>query len=78
MKDQDEARLARDEPLSDREELMSMAQKEDLAILQLEVEYRVAGMTPELRTGGGKQDYNCTSVQDLLQYPSSMVDRLGA
>ena len=78
MRIQDAKRLKRDEPLTDREDLMTMARQEEYLVLKLEDEYRVAGMTPKPRTGAYKLDNPRSPIQDRLKYPSGMADRLGA
>ena len=51
MKDQDKARLKSKEPLTNREELMVLARQEEKAVLLLEAEYTLAGVTQRPRVG---------------------------
>lgn len=73
---QDTLRLRREKPPTERKELMTMAREEELSVLWLRAEYRMAGMTPKPRAGAHQNTF--FPFQDRLKYPSRMDERLGA
>ena len=52
MKEQDMERMEQGLPLTEREELMTMARKAESAVLKLEAEYMVAGVPLRPPEGG--------------------------
>lgn len=74
----DEGNLDKEEPFSDRGELMSTACKDESADLRRDAEFQIAGMKPPPRTRASGQYPLRSPIHDRLSCPSSMANRPGA